>query len=327
MVVTNLFVLYRELDELEQACRCLEQTPRRKRGAWVKPGLAGSAHTLETALLKSYRALAVDVLASLRGAADDVSSGRLAQAADAAVADAEVDAAMRDYDVPLTEKEQPVDRSRLAAILVLLLRWRHRHTEIAEDAIHDLFTKGHEKALAEAGQRSQMPLDTMRAQQAAILARFGTDLDRLETGLRDGTVRAHGVEWIVQNAATLGAAAAYLHRLLNGERYRVEMFAEALAWRAYSDGYRVGAVDATQSALKDAGVTVTADLKADDLDAATKAQLPAWVWSGPDDEKCCSPCLAAFDEGPIYALALDDLPAPEDVCSFGINCRHWYSIL
>jgi hypothetical protein len=70
---------------------------------------------------------------------------------------------------------------------------------------------------------------------------------------------------------------------------------------------------------------VTTNLTADDLDDAVKDQLPAWVWSGPDDEKTCQPCLDQFGD-PVYALSLDDLPAPEEVCSFGRACRHWWTL-
>lgn len=292
----------------------------------MKPGLADSAAQLEKQLLKSYRQLAVDVLESLRGASDDIASGRLAQVKkDAAVSEAEEDAALDYYNLPESERSHVIDHTRLAAILALILIWRRRHTAIAEDAIHALFDKGHQKALSDTGQPSQMPVDTIRTVRDRVLTLYGADLDRLETGLRDGTARAHGVEWIVQNALTIGVAATLLRQLMTSEQHRVEMFAESLTWRAWSDGYRVGAVDATQSALKDAGVTITSTLSVDDLDNETKAQIPAWLWSGPDDERACGPCSAQFGN-PVYALGIDDLPAPEDICLFGRACRHFWSL-
>lgn len=322
----SLLRLHHELTDLEHACRCLVQVPRKERGAWVKPGLADSARTLEAALLKSYRQLALDILGSLSGSSDDIASGRLLQAPVETVSEDEIDEALAYYDLPKGERSHSVDHARLAAVLTLLALWRRRHTAIAEEAVATLFDQGHAKALSETGQRSQMSGSVKSELREAVTGRYGADLDRLESGLKDGTRRAHGIAWIVQNAATVGIAAALLRRLMTVEQFRVEMFSESLTWRAWSDGYRLGAVDATKTALKDAGVTVTADLQVSDLDAATKAQLPAWVWSGPDDEKCCQSCLDAFDEGPLYALSLDDLPAPEDVCSFGRACRHWYSL-
>lgn len=321
----SLLRLHHELTDLEHACRCLVQVPRKERGAWVKPGLADSARSLEASLLKSYRQLALDILGSLSGSSDDIASGRLLQAPVETVSEDEVDEALAYYDLPKGERSRYVDRSRLAAVLTLLALWRRRHTAIAEDAVKTLFEKGHAKALEETAQRSQMAAAVKSELRDAVIGRYGADLDRLETGLKEGTPRAHGIDWIAQNAATVGIAAALLRRLMTVEQFRVEMFAESLVWRAWSDGYRLGAVDATLTALKDAGVTLTADLSAADLDDETKAKLPAYLWSGPDDNKVCDPCRAQFGD-PIYALSLDDLPAPEEICDFKQACRHFWSL-
>ncbi len=64
----------------------------------------------------------------------------------------------------------------------------------------------------------------------------------------------------------------------------------------------------------------------DALTAAELAQLPHYVWSGPDDERTCTPCRKQFGD-PIVAFTLSDLPAPQDVCTYGRACRHFWVLI
>lgn len=317
-----------KIEAILDDCDCLQyaqlrQAKRRERGAWVKPGLADSAGQLEKTLLASYDRLARDVIASLSGHPDDIATGRLAQARPSDPDEAEIDAAMDEYDLPDEEKEAAVDRSLLAAILTLLLLWRRRHLAIADDKAAELFGLGRAKALQEVGKKT-LALGAISSRlKNSVLAQFEADIDRLETGLRDGTARSQGLEWIVKNALTVGAAAAYLRRLFDREQYRIGMFAEALVWRAWLDGYRAGAIEVTRAILQANGVHLTDDLEIDDLTEAEREGVPLYEWVGPDDERTCDPCSGMFGD-PVLALDEADLPAPEEVCAYQRACRHWW---
>jgi hypothetical protein len=299
----------------------LMQVKRRERGAYVKPGLADSVKIAERRLLASFDQLAQDVVASLVGQADDVASGRIAQADDPT--DAEVAAAVRHFDIPLDEMEKPVDRHRLEAILALLLLWRRRHQAIADAQIKSLFGIGHQQAMADAGQTAVMPAEAQTVLRGDAEQQFNADLDRLETALRDGTGKAKGIRAIVLTAGSVGAASALILDLFNQTKFRVEMFAEAMVWTAWMDGFRSGAVDATHAALRTAGVDTTNGISLTDLSPEVLAKLPQFQWTGPDDEKTCSPCKARFG-APIVVFSIDDMPAPETICRFKRSCRHWW---
>jgi hypothetical protein len=304
----------------------LEQAKRRERGAYVKPGLADATHQFERTLLQSYHSLFQDVVASLRGRNDDVTSGRLHQAKETPVADTEVVEAMDEWDVPIDERDHPIDRSKLAAILALLLLWRSRHVEKSKAYLLKFFEQGRQTALKEIGvEKVLTPL--MAALRDAILARYTGDLDRLEKALREGSSRSQGIEWIVQNGANLGEALALLKRLEESERFRIEMFSESLSWFSSNEGYRAGAIEGTRDSAKELGFVTAEGLSLEDLTDDQLAQLPHYIWSGPDDPRCCGPCKSAFSEGPVAALSLDDLIRPQDRCLYGQACRHFYELV
>lgn len=315
--------VYNDLEELDLALALL-QVKRRERGAYSKPGLADSVKMAERLLLSSYDQLATDIVASLAGQSDDVASGRIAQSEDPT--EAEIAAAVLHYDIPLDEFDKPVDRSRLEAILALILLWRRRQQTIADDQIATLFTVGHNQAMTEAGQTTVLPHEAAAVLRGSANTEFTSDLDRLETALRDGTDKVGGIRTIVTTAASIGAASALLRDLFSRQQYRVEMFAEALVWRGFFDGFRSGAVDATQIALRTAGVDTANGVSLADLTPEVLATLPRYRWSGPDDLKTCEPCRSRFGEA-VVALSVDDLPAPETICRFKRACRHaWVTV-
>lgn len=301
----------------------MAQAKRRERGAYVKPALAGSVQVAERLLVNSFDQLAQDVVASLVGQADDVSMGRIAQADEPT--EAEIAAAVAHFDIPIDEMDKPVDKNRLEAILALILLWRRRHQGIADDQINTLFNLGHLQAMSEADQMPVLPHEAPATLRGGATGQFGTDLDRLETSLRDGTDKVKGIRSIVTTAASVGAASALILDLFSRQKYRVEMFAEALVWRAWMDGFRSGAVDATLMALRTAGVDTSNGISLTDLSAEVLATLPRYQWAGPNDQKCCAPCKARFAD-PVVVLSLDDMPAPEDICRFKRSCRHFWSL-
>jgi hypothetical protein len=314
--IKNLWRLYLNLAELEQGLLLLNQAKRRERGGWRHPSLAGPTLQLEKDLLASYDQLFKDLIGSLKGSSDDISSGRLLLKKNVRVTKADLASAQEEFNLSGAESQQPLDRTRLAGLLTILALWRQRHEQVDTVAVQAAYSQGRQKALAEAKVPEHHPVDTTSDLSGAALARFSDDLDRLEAGLRDGTARSYGLNWIIEHAATLGEAAIYLSRLKGNEQYRVGMYAEALLWVAWQNGYREGAVEATRAKL--------AQLGYDNVEAVPDEQrneLPRYIWVGPQDEKACQPCLGMFDE-PVYAESLADLPEPSTVCDFGINCRH-----
>jgi hypothetical protein len=313
------------IDNLLHDCRLL-QAKRMERGAWVKPGLADSATQLEKALLASYDRLAREVIASLSGRADDVSSGRLLQAKKGAEAsDVEMDEAIDHYGLPDFERDTPLDRSRLAAVLALLLLWRRRHGAIVEAKAKEMFAVGRKKALAEVGKKTLAEGPISKGLEDGIVAKFDGDIDRLESGLRDGTSRNEGLEEIVKGAPTVGWAAAYLRRLFDAEQFRIGMLAEALVWRAWFDGYRAGAIESTRSKLQENGVHLVDDLEVSDLSETELEGISFYEWVGPDDERTCANCSEQFGE-PVIAIDELDLPDPISICLYKQACRHWWQL-
>jgi hypothetical protein len=308
---------------IEQAISLL-QMKREERGAYTHPGLKNPTHEFEQSLLRSYSDLFEQVVASLRGRNDDLAMGRLHQA-EKPVTAAEELAALDYWDVPEDEQDHPVDKTRLAAILALILLWRSRHTKRATAYAATFFEQGKATALAEIGVAAVLVGELANLQET-ILARYTGDLDRLETALREGSPRSRGIEGIVSNAATLGEALALLRRLHETEKLRVRMFAESLAWTAWNEGFRAGAVAGTREKAKELGFVTGEGLSLAALSDEQLMQLPHYVWSGPDDEKCCEPCKKQFSDD-VVAFELADLPAPQDVCRFGRACRHWWSLV
>jgi hypothetical protein len=324
--------MFRDLDQemlpflhahLRRLRESLEQANRRERGAYVRPELVSPTHQFEQSLLQSYQNLFESVIASLRGANDDLTSGRLHQAI-RPVPDVEEIEALDYWDVPEEEKDHPIDRTKLAAILALLLLWRTRHTARANSYLARFFDQGRLAALKEVGVETMIAPGSQTL-RGSVIGRYTADLDRLEAALKDGTSRSRGLVWIVENAATLGEALALLRRLRDSERLRIEMFAESLAWTSWSEGYRAGAVEATVLRAKELGMVTGAGLSLSALTEAQRAELPHFIWAGPDDERCCAPCKAQFDND-VVALDLADLPAPQDICKFGRGCRHWWEL-
>lgn len=275
------------------------------RGARVKPGLAGSVETLETALLASYHRLPKQILESLHGPSDDVASGRIGQAKKKRKTPEEE--ALEEYGLPASAADDAVDADRLAAVLALILLWRRRHEAIADDAIETAYGAGREQALSEQSLESAQPTTETVNLQATVLSRFQADLDRLQTGLTSGTPRSNGIEAIVTSGETLGQVALSLKNLFDEEQFRVEMFAEALIWVSFLTGYRAGAVEGTVEILAEGGEPFL------------------FRWAGPEDEKVCDPCRDRFGP-PFVAASIADLPEPSEVCRFGFSCRHWYEI-
>ncbi len=319
--------LHDQITEVLHDCRLL-QAKRRERGAWVKPGLAGSAGELERLLLASYQRLEREVIASLSGRSDDVASGRLAQAKKPkAVTDAEEDAALDYYELAESERDRAVDRTRLAAILTLLLLFLRRHRAIAAVKAKEMFAAGRKKALAEVGKTTLAEGPISAKLKGAVLGEFDGDIERLETGLRDGTARSPGLESIIKDAATVGEAAALLRRLFDGEEFRIGMLAEALVWWTFLAGYRAAAIENTRATLQANGVHLVDDLASEDLDEEQLTGVPRYIWVGPQDARACEPCLAEFGKGEIVALSPEDVPDPSTICSFGISCRHAFELV
>jgi hypothetical protein len=317
-------ILQNRVQVLIRDVHLLEQAKRRERGAYVKPGLADATHQFERTLLQSYHSLFQDVVASLRGRNDDVTSGRLHQAKETPVADTEVVEAMDEWDVPIDERDHPIDRAKLAAILALLLLWRSRHVEKSKAYLLKFFAQGRQNALKEIGVETVLTPEMVTLRDT-ILARYTGDLDRLEKALREGSSRSQGIEWIVQNAATLGEALALLKRLEESERFRIELFSESLAWFSANEGFRAGAIEGTRELAKELGFVTADGLSLEDLTDEQLAQLPHYVWSGPLDTITCSRCTAQFGD-PVVALSLADLPEPSSICLYGISCRHWWEL-
>lgn len=316
-----LHLLQARIQHLKGQVLLLEQAKRRERGAYIKPELTGSTYEFEQSLLRSYQELFEGIVASLRGANDDVTTGRLEQAR---VPEVEQIEALDYWDVSEAEREHPIDRTKLAAILALLLLWRSRHTRRAELHLDRFFEQGRQAALSEIGVET-VAAPASNALRGTVLGRYRDDLGRLERALREGNPRSKGVEWIVQNADTLGEALALLRRLRDSERFRIEMFAESLAWTAWSEGYRAGAVEGTVLRAKELGLVTSAGLSLSALTEEERLQLPHYVWVGPDDERTCDPCRNQFGE-PIIAFSLDDLPDPQSICRYGRACRHWFEL-
>jgi hypothetical protein len=319
----QLSLLYQQLDLTRRQYRLLQRAPRnkrRERGAYVAPALKEDEADLEKRLLKSFRQLGRDWLASLAGASDDIASGRLLQAKKKLPPNRQEELdALSYFDVDEAEADKPVDKSRLAALLALLLLWKNRHLGISDSAIERLFGKGRTKALSDS-KRPQAPEGADTAQlMHEILGKYEGDIQKLEEGLENGTARSYGIRWIIENAPTIGAAAVYVRRLLDAEAYRVEMFAESLTWRAWQAGKRAGAVDAAKATLKERGHPFA--VEPEDLTEEDKEALIAWKWVGPQDHTTCDSCSSMFG-GPVYAVSLAALPDPTEICEYGLSCRH-----
>lgn len=314
-----------QLELTRRAWLPLLQAPRRDRGAWSRADLAEPAADLEKRLLKSLHQLGHDWLQSLAGAADDIVSGRLHQAKRPGTSPEEEEDALSYFDIDADERNQPVDKSRLAALLALLLLWRNRHLSIADAAIADNFKRGRQKALSDVKVRQASENADTQKFMADLQARFEGDVDRLKEGLENGTARSYGLRWILENSATIGGAAAYVRRLLDSEGYRSTLLSEHATWWGTQAGMRAGAIDATRSLLKEMGKAFPDHVTVDELSDQEKEILPQFIWAGPDDELTCESCSSMFGE-PVFALSADDLPSPESICSFSFNCRHeWVS--
>jgi hypothetical protein len=319
--IKRIWELYLNLAELEQGLIHLDQLKRKERGGWRHPSLARPTEKLEKDLLASYHRLFTDLVGSLRGRNDDISSGRLLQKKRAHVSPEDLYAAQEEFNLSDADIEQPLDKSRLAALLAILALWRQKHGTLALAAASPLFLQGRSKALSEAKVPDHHPVDTTSLLSATTLARYSGDLDRLQTGLQDGTARAYGLNWIVQHAGTVGAAAVYLRRLKAAEEYRIGMLAESLLWSAFLQGYREGAVQATRTKLAQLGYE-TVDQAPDDA----KQELPRYEWAGPLDANTCGPCADQFS-APVYAADLNSLPDPQSICEGGLSCRHRWEIV
>lgn len=277
-----------------------------KRGAAKRPGLAEITSRLETALLASYHRLERDIVASLWGRSDDLHTGRLGQA----LSDEESEA-LDYYGVPESDANDKVDKSRLAAILVLISLWRRRHVAIADDAVGSTFALGRKEAVRKMGLTDALVSRDTSKLRDDVLKQYQADIDRLENGLIRGTARSQGVEAIVEGSVTLGEAMTKLRELWDEEEFRVQMLAESLTWSAWQSGVRTGAVDATAQLIRDNG---------------PDAQVPEWSFEGPQDSRTCGPC-SDYIGTRVRALAISDLPPVEGICIAGRSCRHSWEIV
>jgi len=295
-----------ELQRLNCCCgQLLLQVPR-KRGARLRP-LGGATRRLERALTLSYRQLFREVVASLRGASDDVVKGRLAQA-ELTVEERE---ALRFFSVPEDEGEQEVDRSRLAAILILILLWRNRHVAIAETFIGEMFDLGRGRVLKQLKVPDASALRETAALRDETLARFRSDIDRLQAALTDGSPRSSGIRQVVEASGMLAEAAVALRKLYNSESFRLGLFAEALVWTAYQEGRRAGAIDGTNRQRSN---------------GMTDEEVARFRFTGPLDSHICPSCRGHYGEE-LIADSVAALPSPYDWCDFGIHCRHHWELV
>ena len=291
--------------ELGQALQRLEQLRKfKRRGARRRPGLAGSAARLEVALLASFERLERDAVASLRGRADDVASGRLFAADEAA----ELAAARYRFDLSEEDAAAPVDRAREAAVLALLLLWRRRHEAIADAEIARVFGVGRAEVLRRLKVDHALSTPETRALEGQVLGRYEDDLDRLQEGLTEGTPRAVGLRRIVEEASSVGAAAVLVRRLFDEEQFRVQLFSESAVWVAWLQGWRAGAVDGSAARV-----------------AAGEA-APEFEVAGPLDERTCSVCTDLVGLR-VQATTTEELFLLEDRCLFGRSCRHFWIVV
>lgn len=295
-----------ELQHLNCCCEQLLLQVSRKRGARLRP-LAGATRRLERALEKSYKQLFRDVVASLRGASDDIVKGRLSQQ-ELTVEERE---ALRTFRIPVDEAEEEVDKSRLAAVLLLILLWRSRHVGIADTFVGELFDLGRERVLKRLKVTDAPRLQETAALRDETLNLYRQDIDRLQAALTDGSPRSGGIRQAVEDSDTLAEAAVALRKLYEADGYRLNLFAESLIWTAYLQGQRAGAVDGTRTLLER---------------GALENELPRFRFEGPLDDRMCGNCRAYWGTE-VVATSIDDIPLTQNICQFGRSCRHIFRLV
>ncbi len=251
----------------------------------------------------------MQIISSLKGRSDDIVTGRFHQSGT-------VKESAEYFDIPEGELASPVDRTRLEAILALLVLWKQRHTTLLQEAAQKAFDLGRNKAIIAANLPSHQPIASAEV-PPAFLARYESDVSRLAAELEAGTKRFEGVRSIIEKGVTLGEVALQLRRLEDVERFRLDLMSEHLVWWGESEGLMSGAKEATSLQLAILGYANVKELPKELL-----GRLPRYVWAGPDDSRCCGSCLAAFNEDPVFA---DQMISPAERCEFGANCRHFWS--
>jgi hypothetical protein len=215
----------------------------------------------------------------------------------------------RSEEEPLeVDPAAPLDKRRLAPLLILLGLFRARQLAAAETVIDEAFAVGRTQVLKRLRRPDAPEQPATAALPTVVLQRFRTDVLRLHSDLIAGTARSPGVERLVADSATVGAAVEALTALLDVESFRLSMFAEALVHAAWIAGFRSGAVDATVAAL-------------------AAGEVPQeFAWTGPDDTDTCQPCHDQFKKR-VVARSLADLPDPTTICEFGRACRHAWRVV
>lgn len=286
----------------------------------ARPGLAGRRAEAFRLLHTPLHDLARDLLATARGVTRT-------QAAVAPARGEEL-AALLHLGLGSEDAGHQFDRAVAPAWDAHLQRWERRHHEVVDRLVADLGLAGRAAALAELG-LEDAPVVPQAAGAWALLPRRFEGVGRaLAADLRGGTGRSAGVNALVGDPRTVGAAALHLRRLCDAVCPALEVLAGQVTWTAYAEGYRLGAIDGTHARLAAAGVvpTVGVPLTAAGVPAEVLATLPRYRWSGPQDAETCGAC-ADRKRQVVLALGLDEMPCCQDVCAHGDYCRHFWNLV
>lgn len=205
-------------------------------------------------------------------------------------------------------QDQRLDRDRLAAILVLLAIWQRDYLKTLAGATGVYFGLGRNQILTQLKQPKLTPSNETKRLISDVEGLYRNDVSALQQALENGSVRASGLRQIIQESDTVEQAIPQVDQLFRSERFRLDLLAESFVWTAWSQGFRAGAVEGSQ-ALEASGEPV-----------------PSFRWSGPADSVTCSPCLAQFGRD-VQATSFGVLPLPQEICSYGRNCRHFWSLI
>jgi len=284
-----------------------------------RPGLAGRAAETLQLLTTPLDDLVRDLLAEAQRVGGHVQARTPPVYGEEAVA-------LTRYGVELMAANTLFQRDVGDAWYAHLQRWERRHHEVVDAAVADLSAVGRAAALAEMGLMEAASLPGTAQARERLPARFEGTGSQLGVGLRVGTRRSSGLVEIIETARTLGAAALYLHRLVDAERPTLELLAQRVAWVSYAEGYRLAAIEGTHALLQAADALPSPEMPLSTATIAREAlaTLPRYRWSGPQDAETCGACEARRGHL-VYALSVDDLPACQDICALGLACRHHYT--
>lgn len=283
-----------------------------------RPGLAGRPAEALRQLLVPLEDLARDLVQTARG------SDTASQAA-APPVEGEEATALDWYAVPREGGTKLVGADVGTTWFGHLMRWERRHNEVVDALVADLTQTGATHALAEIGLTEVAPIPQTVAVRERLAGRFDTTAADLVSSMRRGTTRSTGLIHLLREIRTLGAVALYVRRLTDAVRPTLELMADRVTWIAYSEGYRLAAIEGTHAMLEAAGampfggqILTTATVSADVL-----ATLPRYAWAGPQDRETCGACQER--RGYVtYAFSVTDMPACQEVCGLGDSCRHFW---